>query len=900
MDDYRAALSLVEKGLSATAAFETGRQRRDSRRRLLQQLQQEPGAIDATAEAPAASTGKATPASKASKITITPASTAEADWRRAGERLARHHSSFGSDASAGGASTRRASDASSSAGTGWGAEDRKEESGPVTAEQARRELEVLVRSESGRARFLQALNERRSEATEVTPEAYDALVATLHVFLDGCGPPPPSPPPRSPTPTPTPAPPVPPVVPAKSPPPMTPTAGGTRSSSRVSPSSSMPTSVDTGRSPPVSPAGAFVGRMSARQKRRNGSAVKREARGEPSTVDRRKHERANGDLTSALGADLFASAASATTRASHPAPLAEGDAGRRGDAKIARGASTSPGGRSDRIASLTLPPRASFTLGSSSSAATPQTTPTRVLLGTTPLGPAPALGSPTRPRASTVSTTTTITTTATAVTAPPTPQAPNAIAHAAGSGGNTSPANRSTVSSSSNTSSIGGGGGGGGAAGVNRQQRSTGANLFELAASIMRGGGGNANSGGAGAGGPGAQNRTWGARGAAGGGAAGWAERRNLIPGARGGQASSVSSVGGGRGGSASGTVGAAAGWFDPYSISNLGGGYHPAMHHGTLAETVELALGRGRTGVAAGAGAATTSSRGRSGSVYDVGASARLQGEGGTLAGLGGEGYMDIRSARQAMILANTFFKTEGGGSTGGDGGGDGREGRTYLLKELRDHRLWKHPQFWHEALMLGVKEQLQEGLANMSKWDDLKGEARREAVARTHNVVFSQLASIAFNMLECGVDGECVRADVKRKCRESQLGEALVQELMRDLDRRIRLSEAEHDRLGRLPSSSSTITATDHEDEPHPPTASPAAITAESSAEPPSRPASTPAAGVPSAAAHASAAVPSVVAAHAGPRTTSSAGDPGAAGGVAAPSPLRSALGAIPAVTV
>ncbi|CAN0460064.1 unnamed protein product [Ectocarpus sp. 12 AP-2014] len=93
----------------------------------------------------------------------------------------------------------------------------------------------------------------------------------------------------------------------------------------------------------------------------------------------------------------------------------------------------------------------------------------------------------------------------------------------------------------------------------------------------------------------------------------------------------------------------------------------------------------------------------------------------------------------------------------------------------------------------MLGVKEQLQEGPANASRWDDLHGEARREAVARTHNVVFSQLASIAFNMLECGVDGARVRSDVTRKCRESQLGEAQVQELLRDLDRRIRLSDGD-----------------------------------------------------------------------------------------------------------
>lgn len=113
---------------------------------------------------------------------------------------------------------------------------------------------------------------------------------------------------------------------------------------------------------------------------------------------------------------------------------------------------------------------------------------------------------------------------------------------------------------SSSSSSIGVGGG---AAGVNRQQRSTGANLLEFAAAIMRGGG-NANSSGSagsvrssgsggagGAVGPVAQSRAWGLRGAGaggGGGVGGWAERRNLIPGARGVQASSGSSVSGGRG----------------------------------------------------------------------------------------------------------------------------------------------------------------------------------------------------------------------------------------------------------------------------------------------------------------------------------------------------------------
>lgn len=112
-------------------------------------------------------------------------------------------------------------------------------------------------------------------------------------------------------------------------------------------------------------------------------------------------------------------------------------------------------------------------------------------------------------------------------------------------------------------------------------------------------------------------------------------------------------------------------------------------------------------------------------------------------------------------------------------------------------------------------------------------------------------------------------------------------VQELLRDLDRRIRLSEAEHDRLGRLPSAASTVMEED-EDEPQPAPAMPTGYAAELSTVPPRRPASTPPAAPTAAPA---AAAPSVVAAFAGTQDSSRAGDAGGA------DPMRSALAALPA---
>lgn len=84
-------------------------------------------------------------------------------------------------------------------------------------------------------------------------------------------------------------------------------------------------------------------------------------------------------------------------------------------------------------------------------------------------------------------------------------------------------------------------------------------------------------------------------------------------------------------------------GWFDQTSFSTPGGGgggsghypAHSATAQGALAETVELALGRGRT---------TAASRGQGAAgLFDN------RGEGGgTAGGNGMEGYLDIRSARQ------------------------------------------------------------------------------------------------------------------------------------------------------------------------------------------------------------------------------------------------------------
>ncbi|CAM9231462.1 unnamed protein product [Ectocarpus sp. 6 AP-2014] len=380
--------------------------------------------------------------------------------------------------------------------------------GEVTAEQARKELEVLVRSESGRSRFLQVLNERRSEATEVTPEAYDALVGTLEVFLDGCGP---APPPASllaaraagrgwsPAPPGTPAPLI--MVPPSrraasvgvgrppSAPPATPTtapllargpkerssssvggrADNSSSSSSIKRAPPAPASerarrfssasliVNTARggggrsaaSPPGSPpAGAFVGPASRTWRRKSGAGL--EAGGG-------SYSKGEGDAIEVLDAPAAAAAAAAASEEDEE----------RADSVSSEATSLSSSPEDTDGDGGGGSPRSCFSLGT---AATSDRLPPGMRLG-----PASRVIHGKPPAAAAAAAAAAAPASATAV-ATPVPSTPHVI----------KPGGRHSSVSGRNGA---------------RQQKSTGANLFEFAASIMRG---NSSSGG---GGPG---RGWG------------------------------------------------------------------------------------------------------------------------------------------------------------------------------------------------------------------------------------------------------------------------------------------------------------------------------------------------------------------------------------------------------
>ncbi len=66
---------------------------------------------------------------------------------------------------------------------------------------------------------------------------------------------------------------------------------------------------------------------------------------------------------------------------------------------------------------------------------------------------------------------------------------------------------------------------------------------------------------------------------------------------------------------------------------------------------------------------------------------------------------------------------------------------------------------------------------------WDDLTAEQLRETVAGTHNIIFGQLATIAFTMYEIGLTFEEVMVNILEMSRAAELLEEQEHDLVKSI---------------------------------------------------------------------------------------------------------------------
>lgn len=105
-------------------------------------------------------------------------------------------------------------------------------------------------------------------------------------------------------------------------------------------------------------------------------------------------------------------------------------------------------------------------------------------------------------------------------------------------------------------------------------------------------------------------------------------------------------------------------------------------------------------------------------------------------------------------MVLSFTFYKNNTTAPEEKKSDKQAEE-RIYLQSAITDHNIWKTVDFWECSIFESIKEELE----NQRNIPGMKNEKMNEIIIREKNIIFSQLASYAHNMLMFGMDQTLVK---------------------------------------------------------------------------------------------------------------------------------------------
>ncbi|DAZ94925.1 TPA: hypothetical protein N0F65_012642 [Lagenidium giganteum] len=122
-----------------------------------------------------------------------------------------------------------------------------------------------------------------------------------------------------------------------------------------------------------------------------------------------------------------------------------------------------------------------------------------------------------------------------------------------------------------------------------------------------------------------------------------------------------------------------------------------------------------------------------------------------------------DAWTAKSLMNMMQTFYRT----AATSDG-----TNKEFLYTVLASHSLWSVPQYWGNALLLTIAEELSKSPQEVP-WYFLSSHDRTQMVLHVHNMVFGQLSSLLLNLATFGFSRKQVRQFVQQACFSYELPE-------------------------------------------------------------------------------------------------------------------------------
>lgn len=108
-----------------------------------------------------------------------------------------------------------------------------------------------------------------------------------------------------------------------------------------------------------------------------------------------------------------------------------------------------------------------------------------------------------------------------------------------------------------------------------------------------------------------------------------------------------------------------------------------------------------------------------------------------------------DTKTAKQVMNMIQTFYVRASSNTV--DATDDGDSDKVFLHAALVDHALWSYAQYWGNALLLSVGDELSKHPPE-APWHMLPSAERTQLVLRVHNLVFGQVTSFVYHMATFG----------------------------------------------------------------------------------------------------------------------------------------------------
>ncbi|KAF1329447.1 hypothetical protein FI667_g5927, partial [Globisporangium splendens] len=120
-----------------------------------------------------------------------------------------------------------------------------------------------------------------------------------------------------------------------------------------------------------------------------------------------------------------------------------------------------------------------------------------------------------------------------------------------------------------------------------------------------------------------------------------------------------------------------------------------------------------------------------------------------------------DTKTVKNVMNMIQTFYRK-----------GSVECQKVYLHASLSEHSIWSFPQYWGNALLVSIGEELSKNPQEIP-WHMLPNQERAQVVLHVHNIVFGQLTAFIYHMATFGFSRKQILQYAQNVCFAYELGE-------------------------------------------------------------------------------------------------------------------------------